>query len=109
MKIPKLVVGQLINDQLLVKSVTTNKSLDWIKWLDSDELVEFFTELFQLLQHITDGEKNTKELSTFLSEWRETSLINSEPDVLTDIIDAQEELSIGKGKEWSQIKEELGL
>ena len=109
MKNPKLVVGHLMNDQLLVKSVATSKSFDWLKWLETEELVEFFAELFKLLTRISAGKKDAERLSIFLSEWRETALINSEPDVLADIVEAQQELATGGGKEWAQIKKEIGL
>ena len=107
MKNSKLVVGHLMNDQLFVKSVTTSKSFDWLKWLEAEELVEFFSELFKLLTQISEGKKDAETLSIFLSEWRETALINSEPDVLADIVEAQQELAAGGGKEWSDIKKEL--
>lgn len=109
MKNTKLVVGHLMKDQLFVKSVTTSKSFDWLMWLEAEELVEFFTELFKLLSHISDGKKDVETLSIFLSEWRETALINSEPDVLADIAEAQQELAAGGGKEWAQIKKEIGM
>ena len=109
MKKPKLVVGHLMNDQLLVKSVRTSKSFDWIKWLEAEELVEFFTELFKLLTHISEGKKDADTLSIFLSEWRETALINSEPDVLADIAEAERELDAGGGIPWAQVKKEIGL
>ena len=109
MKKPKLVVGHLTNDQLLVKSVTTSKHLDWLKWLEIDELVEFFAELLKLVTQISEGKKDTETLSIFLDEWRETALINSEPEVLADIAEAQQELAAGGGKAWDQIKKEIGL
>ena len=109
MKKPKLVVGHLMNDQLLVKSVTTSKHLDWLKWLETDELVEFFAELLKLVTHISEGKKDAETLSIFLDEWRETALINSEPEVLADIAEAQQELAAGGGKTWDQIKKEIGL
>ena len=109
MKKPKLVVGHLMNDQLLVQSVSTSKSFDWLKSLETEELVEFFAELFKLLTRISEGKKDAETLSIFLSEWRETALINSEPDVLADIVEAQQELAAGGGKEWAQIKKEIGL
>ena len=109
MKKPKLVVGHLMNDQLLVKSVAISKSFDWLKWLETEELVEFLAELFKLLTRISEGKKDAELLSIFLSEWRETALINSEPDVLADIVEAQQELATGGGKEWAQIKKEIGL
>ena len=77
MKNPKLVVGHLMNDQLFVKSVTTSKHLDWLKQLDSEELVEFFAELLRLVTQISDGKKDAETLSVFLSEWHETALLNS--------------------------------
>lgn len=36
-------------------------------------------------------------------------LINSEPGVLADIVESQQELAAGGGKEWTQIKVELNL
>ena len=109
MKKPKLVVGHLMNDRLFVKSVTTSKHLDWLKWLEAEELVEFFAELLKLVTQISEGKKDATTLAAFLSDWRETALINSEPDVLADIAEAERELDTGGGKPWSQIKKEIGL
>ena len=109
MKNPKLVVGHLMNDQLLVKSVTTPKHIDWLKWLETEELVEFFGEFLKLMTQISEGKKDVATLSTFLADWRETALINSEPEVLADIVEAEQELDAGGGKPWSEIKKEIGL
>ncbi len=95
----KVFVGHLMNDQLLVKSVTTSKSFDWLKWLETEELVEFFASLLQITTQISEGKIDGDTLSIFLSEWRETALINSEPDVLADIVEAQQELAAGGRKE----------
>ncbi len=109
MKNPKLVVGHLIGDQLLFKSIATSKSLDWLKWLDTDDLVEFLAELFRLVTLISQGKKEAEKLSLFLSEWRETALLNQESDVLEDIMAAEKELDAGGGKAWSRIKTEIGI
>ena len=109
MKKPKLVVGHLMNDQLLVKAVATSKSFDWLKWLETEELVEFFAELFKLLTRISEGKKDAETLSIFLSEWRETALINSEPDVLADMAQSEQELDAGGGIPWTQVNKEIGL
>ena len=85
MKKPKLVVGHLLDDRLNVQSVATSKSFDWIRWLEAEELVGFFAELFKLLTRISEGKKDAETLSIFLSEWRETALINTESDVLADM------------------------
>ncbi len=82
---------------------------DWVKWLETEELVEFFAELLKLVTQISERKKDAETLSVFLDEWRETALINSEPDVLADIAEAQQELAAGGGKPWSQIKKEIGL
>ena len=92
MKKPKIVVGHLMNDELFVKSVTISKSNDWLKWLEVDELVEFFEELLKLVTQISEDKESAKTLSIFLADWRETALINSEPDVLADIFEAEQEL-----------------
>lgn len=105
----KLVVGHLMNDQLFVKSVTTSKHLDWLKQLDPEELVEFFAELLKLVTQISEGKKDAGTLSIFLSEWRESALLNSEPEVLEDILEAEKELTAGGGKAWSLLKKEIGL
>ena len=109
MKKSKLVVGHLMNDELLVKSITTSKSFDWLKWLETEELVEFFVELLKTVTQISEGKKDAETLSVFLSEWRETALINSEPDVLADIAEAEQELDAGGGIPWAQVKKEIGL
>lgn len=109
MKKPKIVVGHLMNNELFVKSITISKSNDWIKWLETDELIEFFEELLKLMTQISEGKKDADTLTIFLSEWRETALINTEPDVLADIAEAEQELDAGGGKPWSQIKQEIGL
>ena len=98
-----------MNDQLFVKSVKTPKHLDWLKQLDPEELVEFFAELLKLVPQISEGKKDAEELSIFLSEWRETAVLNSEPEILEDILEAERELAAGGGKSWSLIKKEIGL
>ena len=109
MRNPKLVVGHLMNDQLFVKSVTTSKHLNWLKQLDPEELVEFFSELLKIVTQISEGKKDPETLSIFLDEWRETALLNSEPEVLEDVIEAEKELDAGGGKPWSLIKKEIGM
>ena len=95
MKKPKLVVGHLMNDQLLVKSVTTPKHIDWLKWLETEELVEFFGEFLKLMTQISEGKKDVATLSTFLADWRETALINSEPEVLRILLRRNRNWTLG--------------
>ena len=109
MKNLKLVIGHLMNDQLSVKSVPTSKHLNWLKQLDPEELVEFFAELLKLVTQISEKKKEAETLSIFLSEWRETASLNSEPEVLEDILEAERELTAGGGKAWSLLKKEIGL
>lgn len=109
METPKVVVGRLFEDRLTFRPVTIAGTADWLKWLDPDELVEFTADLLKLVGQIAKEEKESTELSIFLSEWRETALINQEPDVLRDIAEAEEELDAGGGKDWSVLKKEIGL
>ena len=92
MKKPKIVVGHLMNDELFVKSVTISKSNDWIKWLETDKLIGFLEDLLKLVAQISEDKESAKTLSIFLSDWREIALINSEPNVLADIFEAEQEL-----------------
>lgn len=109
MKKNELVVGHHVNGRLVVKSIVPPNSLDWIEWLETKEFVEFFEELLTQLSQISEEKKDATTLSTFLSEWRETALINTEPDILADIAEAEQELDADGGKKWSQIKKEIGL
>lgn len=42
MKMPKLVVGYLLDDEVTVKSFTVPESHGWIKWLVNEELAQFW-------------------------------------------------------------------
>ena len=74
MKHPKLVVGYLMNDELFVKSVPLSKSHDWLKWLEVEELTEFFAELLELVTQISEEKENSETLKVFLDLWREEAL-----------------------------------
>ena len=58
-----------MNDQLFVKSVATSKHLDWLKWLEAEELVEFFAELLQTVTQISEGKKDAGTLSMVVNCW----------------------------------------
>ena len=112
MKKAKLVVGYLIEDEMLVKSVKISKPLDWISSLVVEELVPFFEELLELIAQISEGKEDSETLRTFLDHWRETALesedyariweslppllqrvlLHPESDVLADMTEAEQEL-----------------
>ena len=109
MESPKVVIGRLVKDRITFKPMIISKGNEWVKWLDSEELVEFIAELLKLADQIAKGKKDSSDIELFLSEWRETALINQESDVLDDIIEAESELGSGGGKEWTTLKKEIGL
>ena len=74
MKAAKLVVGYLIEDEMLVKSVKISEPLDWISSLVVEELVPFFEELLELIAQISEGKEDSETLQTFLDRWCETAL-----------------------------------
>ena len=112
MKDAKLVVGYLVDDELLVKSVPIPKPHDWLKWLPVEDLVVFFQELLQVITHISEGKEDSETLRTFLDRWCEAAsesehyariweslppslqrtLLNPERDVLADITEGEQEL-----------------
>ena len=106
---PKVVVGRLLDNRLLFSPIRVSKATDWLKWLDFDELAEFTTDLLSLVAQIAGGKKDVTLLTRFLDEWRETALLSQETDVLLDITEAEKELNSGDGKEWTLIKNEIGL
>ena len=71
MKMPKLVVGYLMNDEVVVKSFTIPESHDWIKWLANEELAQFFGELFELMIQISEEKEDSETLQAFLEYWQE--------------------------------------
>ena len=85
MKMPKLVVGYLLDDEVFVKSFTIPESHDWVKWLANEELAQFFAELFELMIQISEEKRDSETLQAFLeywqeiaAEWREIALANTD-------------------------------
>ena len=74
MKMPKLVVGYLLDDEVFVKSFTIPKSHDWIKWLANEELAQFFGELLKLMIQISEEKEDSETLQAFLEYWHEIAL-----------------------------------
>jgi hypothetical protein len=109
MESPKVIIGKLFNNRIIFKPLNIPRGTEWLKWLSSEDLIEFTKELLRLVDQITKGKKDTNDLEIFLSEWHETALVNQEDDVLNDIMAAEFEIDAGKGKDWSVIKEEIGL
>ena len=88
MKMPKLVVGYLLDDEVLVKSFTIPESHDWIKWLANEELAQFFGELLELMIQISEEKEDSETLQAFLeywqeiaAEWRELALGEKDPEI----------------------------
>ena len=85
MKMPKLVVGYLLDDEVAVKSFTVPESHEWIKWLANEELAQFFEELLELMIQISEEEEDSETLQAFLeyweeiaAEWRELALADTD-------------------------------
>ena len=74
MKMPKLVVGYLMDDEVFIKSFTIPESHDWIKWLANEELAQFFGELFELMIQISEEKEDSETLQAFLEFWHEIAL-----------------------------------
>ena len=100
MESPKVIIGKLFNNRIIFEPLNIPRGTEWIKWLSSEDLIEFTKELLRLVDQITKGKKDTNDLEIFLSEWHETALVNQEDDVLNDIMEAEFEIDAGKGKDW---------
>lgn len=71
MKMPKLVVGYLLDDEMFVKSFRIPESHNWIKWLANEELAQFFGELLELMIQISEEKEDSETLQAFLEYWQE--------------------------------------
>lgn len=70
----KLVVGFLMNDELIVKAAKIPKPIEWLKELEIEDLVEFFDGLLGLITQISEGKEDSEALPVFLTLWREVVL-----------------------------------
>ena len=91
MKMPKLVVGYLLDEEVFVKSFTIPESHDWIKWLANEELAQFFGELLELMIQISEEKEDSQTLRTFLDfwheialSWREIALSEEDPEIFEE-------------------------
>lgn len=89
MKMPKLVVGYLLDDEVFVKSFMIPESHDWIKWLANEELAQFFGELLEVMIQISEEKEDSETLQAFLDfwheialSWREVALGEEDPEIL---------------------------
>jgi len=76
----KLVIGKLVDNKITFKQVTISKDVEWLKWLDPEELAEFTKHLLMLISKIASRRKTIGDLELFISEWHKTALIYHEID-----------------------------
>lgn len=109
----KIVVGQLIDDEMIVKVVTTPEHLEWIKWLDPEELTAFFEELLNLVTQIAQEKEPGETLTIFLDQYRANAAINAKlygsqniTDTVQDVVDA---LGIDIDEAVEHVADTLGI
>ena len=109
----KIVVGQLIDDEMLVKVVPTPEHLEWIKWLDPEELTAFFEELLNLVTQIAQEKEPSETLTIFLDQCRANAAINAKlygsqniTDTVQDVVDA---LGIDIDEAVEHVADALGI
>lgn len=74
MEKPELVIGYLMNGGAFIQSIKVPKLLDWIKYLEPEELIAFFQDLLELVIQIPRGKEDVETLEEFLAYWRELAL-----------------------------------
>lgn len=80
MKSSEFVIGKIVDNEITFEKIAISKDIEWLKWLDSKELAEFTKQLLKIINKVTKGKKTISDLESFISEWRETSLICQEFD-----------------------------
>ena len=74
MEKPELVIGYLMNGGAFIQSIKVPKLLDWIKYLEPEELIAFFQDLLELVIQIPARKEDVESLEEFLTYWRELAL-----------------------------------
>lgn len=74
MKKPEFVIGYLMDGGAFIQSIKVPKLLDWIKYLEPEELITFFQDLLELVIQIPRGKEDVETLEEFLVYWRELAL-----------------------------------
>ena len=92
MKHPKVVVGYFIDDEMFVRAVTPPEYLEWIKWLDSDEIIEFFEGLLNLVAQISQKKERGEALTIFLGGWRAVATTREDLYISEEIDDLDEDV-----------------
>ena len=118
----KIVVGHLIDDAMVVKAVNTPEHLEWIKWLDPEELTAFFEELLNLVTEIAQEEEPSETLTLFLDQYRANAAISAKlygsqnitytiPEVADalgiDIDEAVEHVADALGIDIDEVRQEI--
>ena len=71
MEKPELVIGYLMNGGAFIQSIKVPKLMDWIKYLEPEELIAFFQDLLELVIQISRGKEGVESLEEFLAYWSE--------------------------------------
>ena len=103
----KIVVGHLIEDEMLVKAVTTPEHLQWLKWLDPEELTAFFEELLNLATQIAQEKEPSETLTIFLDQSRANAAINAELYGSKNITDTVQEVADALGIDIDEVGQEV--
>jgi len=49
MESPKVIIGKLFNNRIIFKPLNIPRGTEWLKWLSSEDLIEFTKELLRLV------------------------------------------------------------
>ena len=95
------------------KVVTTPEHLEWIKWLDPEELTAFFEELLNLVTEIAQEDEPSETLTIFLDQYRANAAISAQlygskniTDTIPEVADA---LGIDIGEAVEHVADVLGI
>ena len=109
----KIVVGVLLDDGTIVKVVNTPEHLEWLKWLDPEELTAFFQELLNLVTEIAQEKEPSETLTIFLDQWRADAAINANlygsQNITGTVQEVADALGLDIGEAVEHVADTLGI
>jgi hypothetical protein len=83
-------------------------SFAWLKHFSAEDIAEFFFELLDALNR-SQYAGNWSAVTEVIEAWKATANIKADSTVTDEVEQGLAELAVGQGKNWEELRGELGL